>query len=247
MLLKGKNAVITGCNRGIGRAILEAFSAHGADIIACVRKETPEFCQIIDNLSQTHQVQITPVYFDMAKVDEIKSAIKQIQGMKKAVDVLVNNAGVIYNALFQMSSYDKLKEIFEINFFSPFLFTQYISKFMVRQKSGSIINMASVAGLDGNAGHSVYGASKAALLCMTKAIAAELGEYGIRANAIAPGMTDTDMLSTMSEEVIQSTLVKSDLKRVGKPSEIADLAVFLASDLSSHITGQVIRVDGGMK
>lgn len=247
MLLKGKTAVITGCNRGIGRAILEAFAANGADVIACVRKETPEFIQLISSVSQIHQVNIMPVYFDMANADEIKLAIKQIQGLKRAIDVLVNNAGIIYNALFQMSSYEKLKEVFEVNFFSPFLFTQYISKFMVRQKSGSIVNIASIAGLDGNAGHSVYGASKAALICMTKAIAAELGEHGIRANAIAPGMTETDMLSTMTDEVIQSTIMKSDMKRVGKPSEIANLVVFLASELSSHITGQVIRVDGGLK
>lgn len=246
MLLKGKNAVITGCNRGIGLAILEAFAANGADIFACVRHETEAFLETIKAISEKYQVNIYPVYFDLADQNEIKAAIKQIQSSKRPVDVLVNNAGITYNALFQMSSMDKLKEVFEINFYSMFLFTQYLSKLMVRQKSGSIINISSTAGIDGNSGKSVYGASKAAVICMTKVIAEELGEHGIRANSIAPGMTDTEMLTSMSEEVIKGSLMTSDLKRVGKPSEIADTAVFLASDLAAYITGQVIRVDGGL-
>jgi 3-oxoacyl-[acyl-carrier protein] reductase len=247
MLLKGKNAVITGCNRGIGRTILEGFAANGADVFACVRRETEEFSKIINELSEKYAVTISPLYFDLADSNQIKTAIKQIQSAKKPIDVLVNNAGITYNALFQMSTMDKLREVFEVNFYAMFLFTQYISKLMVRQKSGSIINISSSAGLDGNPGKSIYGASKAAVICMTKAIAAELGEHGIRANSIAPGITNTEMLTTMTEAVIQENLQTSDLKRVGRPSEIADTAVFLASDLASYITGQVIRVDGGLK
>jgi 3-oxoacyl-[acyl-carrier protein] reductase len=246
MLLKNKNAIITGCNRGIGRSILEGFAANGANIIACIRKENDEFSKVINDLSERHSVQITPIYFDAININEIKVAVKQIQSMKIPIDVLVNNAGITYNALFQMSTMDKLKEVFDINFISPFIFTQYISKLMVRKKTGSIINISSTAGIDGNSGRSVYGASKAAVICMTKAIAAELGEHGIRANSIAPGMTDTDMLSSMKENLIEESLQTNDIKRVGAPSEIADAAVFLASDLSSYITGQVIRVDGGM-
>ena len=247
MLLKNKNAIITGCNRGIGKAILESFAANGADLFACVRKETDEFSKFIKELSEKHSVTISPIYFDSSNIEEIKSAVKQIMSAKKPIDALVNNAGITYNALFQMSTMDKLKEVFDINFISPFIFTQYISKLMVRQKSGSIINISSTAGIDGNPGKSVYGASKAAIICMTKAIAAELGEHGIRANSIAPGMTDTDMLSSMSADIISGSLQTSDIKRVGKPSEIADTAVFLASDHSAYITGQVIRVDGGLK
>jgi 3-oxoacyl-[acyl-carrier protein] reductase len=247
MILKGKNAVITGCNRGIGRAILEGFAANGADVLACVRRETAEFVNTCKALSQKYAVTISPIYFELADSDQIKAVVKQIQATKRPVDALVNNAGITYNALFQMSTIDKLKEVFEVNFFAMFLFTQYISKLMVRQKSGSIINISSTAGLDGNSGKSVYGASKAAVVCMTKAIAAELGEHGVRANSIAPGMTDTEMLTSMSEAVIRESLQSGDLKRVGKPSEIADVAVFLASDLASYLTGQVIRVDGGIK
>jgi len=246
MLLKNKNAVITGCNRGIGRSILEEFAINGANIFACVRGENNEFSRFIEDLSEKCSVKIYPIYFDASNIDEIKTAIKQIQSTKIPIDILVNNAGITYNALFQMSTLDKLKEVFDVNFVSQFVFTQYISKLMVRNKSGSIINISSTAGIDGNSGRSVYGASKAAVICMTKAIAAELGEYGIRANSIAPGMTDTDMLSSMKGDLILKSLKTNDIKRVGKPSEIADTAVFLASDLASYITGQVIRVDGGM-
>jgi len=180
-------------------------------------------------------------------MNEIKSAAKQIVGSKKAVDVLVNNAGIGYNALFQMSSQNKLKEVFEVNFFGPFIFTQYLTKIMVRQKSGSIINISSTAGIDGNKGKSVYGASKAALICMTKVIAAELREFGIRANSIAPGMTDTDLMLCIPKEFIVENNQTGGIKNIGKPSEVADTAIFLASDLSAHISGQVIRVDGGLK
>jgi len=247
MLLEGKNAIITGCNRGIGKAILTVFAENGANILACVRKPNAEFEEYANELAKKNQIEITPLYFDLCDTAGIKSAVKEIRSTKKTVDVLVNNAGVSYNALFQMSSMDMLRETFEVNFFSIFLFTQYISKLMVAQKSGSIINIASTAGIDGNSGRSAYGASKAAIICMTKAIAAELGELGIRANSIAPGVTKTEMISNMSDEIITKTIEQSHLKRIGEPLEIAEAVLFLASDLSSYITGQVIRVDGGLR
>jgi len=180
-LLTGKTAVITGCNRGIGKEVLERFAAHGANAFACTRREVTEFSDFIHLLSEKYSVSIIPIYFDAANMNEIKSAVKQISASKKPVDVLVNNAGIGYNALFQMSTLNKLKEVFEVNFFGPFIFTQYLTKLMVRQKSGNIINISSTAGIDGNTGKSVYGASKAALICMTKVIASELREFGIRA------------------------------------------------------------------
>ncbi len=247
MLLSGKNVIITGCNRGIGYSMLKCFASNGANIYACARKSTIEFEATVAEIANENGVEIWPVYFDLSDENQIKAAVKKIQMDRRPIHALVNNAGITYNALFQMSSVEKLKETFIINFFSMFLFTQYISKLMVRQKYGSIVNIASTAGIDGNAGKSVYGASKAAVICMTKSIAEELGEHGVRANSIAPGITQTDMLSSMSEDVINESIIGSDLKRAGNPVEIANAAVYLASDLSSYVTGQVIRVDGGLR
>ena len=243
-LLVGKTAVITGCNRGIGKAILESYAANGATIFACVRKENKEFSKHISQISKRNSVNIIPVYFESRNTDELKEAVKQIKDSKKRIDILVNNSGVGYNALFQMSSLDKLKEAMDVNFIAPFLFTQYLTKIMVRQRAGSVINISSTVAIDGNEGKSVYGASKAALICMTKVIATELKDFGIRANSIAPGMTDTELLSNLPKEFVS----KSNLDgRIAKPTEIADAALFLGSDLSTHISGQIIRVDGGIK
>lgn len=245
-LLEGKNAIVTGCARGIGNSIVEILAENGANIWACARKQTEEFEAKLLILSSKNHVEIKPVYFDLTDKDQMKIAIKSIKSEKKNVDILVNNAGITYNALFQMSTIDKINEVFDVNFISPFLFTQYVVKLMLKNKSGSIINISSSAALDGNSGRAVYGASKAALLCATKSLAAELGDQGIRANIIAPGITKTDMLSSMTEKVINETVMNTDMKRVGEPLDIANTVLFLASDLSSYITGQVLRVDGGM-
>lgn len=248
MLLKGKTAVITGCNRGIGREILIAFAKNGADIWACVRKPNEEFENLIKDLSEECKVTIKPIYFELTNSEEMKEAIKKIRDDKRPIDILVNNAGITYNALFQMTSMENLKETFNVNYFAPMQFTQYISKLMLRYKKGSIISIASSAALDANPGRSAYAASKAALLCSTRVIAAEFGEMGIRANVIAPGITDTAMVGeSMSESVIAETIDKTMLKRMGQPSDIANAALFLASDLSSYITGQVFRIDGGLR
>lgn len=246
-MLTGKNAIITGCARGIGKRILENFAANGANIWACIRKPNEEFTSFVQELAAQHQVTITPLYFDFANTEEIKAAVLEIKKSKESIDILVNNAGITYNALFQMTTMEKLKEVFEINFFSQFLFTQFVVKLMTRQRSGNIINISSSAAIDANAGRSAYGASKAAVICMTKALARELAEYNIRANVIAPGITETDMVTaSMSDEVINTTVAQTKLKRIGQPFEIANAALFLASDLSSYITGQVLRVDGGL-
>ncbi len=245
-LLKGKNAIVTGCARGIGRSIVEKLAQNGADIWACARTKNEEFEKAMLTLSEANNISIRPVYFDLADKDQIKAAVKMIMSDKKDVDILVNNAGITYNALFQMSTLEKINEVFNINFVSPLLLTQYVVKLMLKKKSGSIINISSSAALDGNSGRSVYGASKAALLCATKSLAAELGDQGIRANVIAPGITRTDMLRSMTEDVINQTIMNTHMKRSGEPIDIANAVLFLACDLSSYITGQVIRVDGGM-
>jgi 3-oxoacyl-[acyl-carrier protein] reductase len=247
LLLKGKNVIITGTNRGIGRAMTEAFASNGANLYAHARKSTPEFLGDMRSVSDKYNVKIWPVFFDMTDGAPMKDFIKMIMSEKREIDAVVNNAGIMRNALFQMTTEKNLREQFEVNFFSVFLFTQYVAKLMARQKRGSIINIASTAGEDGNPGKSAYGASKAAIIAMTKSIAAELGEVGIRANCIAPGITETEMLSTLPAHILEETKKSADLRRGGLPSEIADAAVFLASDLSSYVTGQTIRVDGGLR
>lgn len=247
MLLKDKNVIITGTNRGIGCAMLKEFAKNGANIWAHARKETEEFINLIRDISNKYNVQITPVYFDLTDYESMKKCVMQIRSEKKSIDVLVNNAGITHNALFSMSTQEQLRQQFEVNFFSVFLFTQYIVKLMTRQGYGSIINIASSAAFDGNPGKSVYGATKAAVVAMTKSIASELGENGIRANCIAPGITETEMLATMPVDIVADAKNHADLRRGGLPSEIAATAVFLASDCSSYITGQTIRVDGGLK
>jgi 3-oxoacyl-[acyl-carrier protein] reductase len=246
-LLAGKNSIITGCTRGIGRSILKSFVTNGSNVFACVRKQAEEFDSFCRELSASNNVRIVPICFDLSDKNTMKEAVKKITGEKLPIDILVNNAGITYNALFQMSSAEKMQEIFDVNFFAPILFTQYVVKLMLRNKQGSIVNIASSAGIDGNKGRSIYGASKAALICATKVIAAELGEFGIRANAIAPGITRTDMLSSsMTEEIIQETILNTSMERAGEPDDIAKVTLFLASDLSSYVTGQAIRVDGGL-
>ncbi len=245
-MLKGKNVIITGTNRGIGKAMLEEFARNGANIWAHARVETPEFLAVVNALAEKHEVKIWPIFFELTDYEAMKTAVKSIMDSKIPVDALINNAGITYNALFQMSTVEHLRNQLEVNFISVYIFTQYISKLMVRRKKGSIVNIASTAAFDGNSGKSVYGAAKAAVAAMTDSIAAELGESGIRANCIAPGITETDMLASMPEAVVAEAKATADMRRGGKPSEIATTAVFLASDLSSYVTGQTIRVDGGL-
>ena len=246
MLLKQKTAIITGCNRGIGKAILEKFAENGADIFACVRKESNEFNDVIIKLAVKTGVSITPVYFDFAKSEQVKAGIKTIISSKKKIDVLVNNAGVASGSFFQMTPMKDLKNLFEVNFFSQILFTQGISRYMSRFKTGSIINIASTAGLIGDAGTTSYGSSKAALMFVTKTMATEFGVMNIRVNAIAPSITKTDMFDQMDDKARNKLIESSALKRPAEAAEVANVALFLASDLSSFITGQVLRVDGGL-
>lgn len=245
-LLENKNIIVTGTQRGIGKKILEILAANGANVWAHARIETDEFADECKRVSENYKTQIWPVCFEMTDYGAMREAVKKIRNDRLPIDGLVNNAGVTYNALFQMSDMDVVRNQMEVNFFSVYQFTQYIVKLMLRAKKGSIVNISSTAGLDGNSGKSAYGASKAAVIAMTKSIAAELGNQGIRANSIAPGITETEMLSTMPGYIVEEVKNNVDLKRIGKPEDIADTAAFLLSDLSSYITGQVIRVDGGM-
>lgn len=245
-MLEGKNVIVTGTARGIGHKMVQVFAQNGANVFAHARKETQEHMQFCEQLAEKENVQIIPVYFDLQDEDAIKDAVKSIRSTKLSIDGLVNNAGVTYNALFQMTNMDELRKQFEVNFFAPYLFTQYISKLMIRNKKGSIVNVSSSAALDGNSGKSAYGASKAALLTMTLSIAEELGTSGIRANVICPGVTETDMVSTMPEYISEVQKEAAFLKKLAKTDDIANTALYLLSDYSSYITGQIFRVDGGV-
>lgn len=246
-MLENKTAIITGCNRGIGKAILEVFAKNRCNIFAHARKETDDFLNTINELSKKYFVKIYPIYFNLKDIDEIKNAVKKIRSYKFPIDILVNNAGITSNKLFQMTSLEDVQEQFDINFKSLFVLSQYISKLMLRNNSGSIVNISSISATGGDIGRSIYGASKAAVSSLTKTMAAELGEKNIRVNAVAPGFIKTDMMDFMSEDIIEKNLQLSKLKRIGKPEEVANVVAFLCSDLSSYITGQTINIDGGIR
>ena len=245
-ILLNKNIIITGTARGMGKRMLELFAENGANIFALARTETDEHKNFCKELEDKFSVKIMPVYFDLTNQEQIKEAVKIIRNYKLNIDGLVNNAGVTYNALFQMTSVEELRHQFEVNFFAPFIFTQYISKLMIRNKKGSIVNISSSAALDGNSGKSAYGASKAAILTMTLCISEELAAQGIRANVICPGVTQTDMIGTMPDYIVDIQKKAAFLNKLGTVSDIANTAMFLLSDYASYITGQVIRVDGGV-
>lgn len=246
MLLKNKTAIITGCNKGIGKYILEIFAENGANIIACIRKESEEFNNYIESIKNKFSISITPIYFDLEDTGQIKLAISTIISLKVKIDILVNNAGFASGAYFQMTAISDLERMMKINFTSQVQFTQGISRYMARFRAGSIINMGSTAGLFGDVGMLSYGSSKAALMFATKTMAAELGQYNIRVNAIAPSVTKTEMFDQMEENARSKLINSSAFKRAAEPIEVANVALFLASDLSTFVNGQTLRVDGGI-
>ena len=179
---------------------------------------------------------------------EIKNGVQDIVKEKKSIDILVNNAGIIpENRLFSMMSFDSLEKVFAVNFSSAMYLTQLVVRRMTRQNRGNIVNLASAAAVDGYPSQLEYVASKAALIGATRKLALELGESGIRVNAIAPSFTDTDMVKGSGQGLMEEMIQRTALKRLARPEEIAHVAMFLASDLSSYITGQTIRVDGGLQ
>ncbi|MBC7906144.1 MAG: SDR family oxidoreductase [Rhodospirillaceae bacterium] len=247
MLLKSRTAIVTGCNRGIGKAVLETLAHNGADIWACARQPSDDFLAFIEDLKRATGSAIEPVFFDLADSAAVKEGVKAITGAKKPIDILVNNAGAIHTSPFMMLTEAKMREMFEVNFFSQMIFTQYIARTMVRQRKGSIINISSSAAIEGNEGRAAYAAAKSALITASKVMSRELGPANVRVNAIAPGLTQTDMMTgSTSADALTSTVERTAMRRVGKPEEIAGAVLFLASDLSSYVTGQVLRVDGGM-
>jgi 3-oxoacyl-[acyl-carrier protein] reductase len=246
MLLSDKKAVITGSNRGIGKKILEVFAENGATIYACSRKKDKSFISFCETLQNKNQ-KIIPIELDLSNSSSIDFASKVISEDLGKIDILVNNAGIIENNLFQMSTIENIRNIFKINFFGTLEFTQKMIKPMIKNKNGSIIYISSTSAFDNTIGRTAYSASKSALISHSVTLSKELGRNNIRVNSIAPGLTDTDMMRNFTaDKYIEEVSKNVSLKRIGKPLDVANVALFLASDLSSYITGQTIRVDGGM-
>ncbi len=243
--LIGKNVIVTGGRKGIGRQIVECMAGQGANVFACSHKQDGEFEQDMQDLSDKYGVRIKPVYFDLLNPQEIQSAMKEIILEKIPIDILVNNAGIAYGGMLFMQSMKMLHDTFEVNFFAPMLIIQMISKVMIRQKKGNIINIASVSGCENYGGNISYGSSKAALIWATRELSKELAPFGIRVNAVSPGTTRTDMGQTRTEKQMEEVISRTALGRIAEPEEIAEAVMFLASDSSSYINGHNLIVDGG--
>lgn len=247
-MLAGKNIVVTGCLQGIGKETLRMFAQNGANVFACSYKQEEAFEIFCSELANKNGVQIIPVYFDMFDNASIKEAVKVIQKSKMEIHGLVNIAGINRDAFFNMITYQDMVDTFQVNVFSQIILSQYIVKLMQRKQTiGSIVFTSSVTAMDGNEGQVTYGASKAALIGAMKSMALELGKTGIRVNAIAPGVIKTPMTDKLEDSVIEKKIKTMDIPRLGEASEVAELYLYLMSDLSSHVSGQVIRVDGGIR
>ncbi len=243
-LLQGKVCLVTGASRGIGLATVKRFAEEGAIVYANVR-EPKNLDKYYDELSENNSGSVSSVYFDVRDESASKKAVQRIKCEQGRLDVLVNNAGVMKDALVGMVSSFLMKEMYETNVQGGVNMIQFATKIMVKQKSGSIINLSSIVGIEGNAGQMAYSASKGAVAAMTKTAAKELAAYGIRVNAVAPGMIDTDMYRSIGDERMKEQIKNIKLGRLGKPEEVADAILFFASDLSRYITGEILGVDGG--
>ena len=239
------NAIITGSNRGIGKAMVEAFAKSGANVWACARNSTPEFEAWLSDTATQSGVWIKPVYFELSDTDALNAGIQSIINEGETIDVLVNNAGISTVGLLSISKVEHIENLFAVNYFAMLRIIQKVSKRMARQKKGVIINMGSIAGIEPQAGKIAYGSSKAAVIMMTKCLAKELGPMGIRVNAIAPGPIETEMIHQYNDEMLTQLAAESALRRLGKKEEIAQVALFLASEQASYINGEIIKVDGG--
>lgn len=239
------NVIITGANRGIGKTMVEVFAANGHNVWACARKQNPDFEEKLRNLSTQYNVWVKPVYFEMTDDVSLKEGLNSIFADKQPIDVLVNNAGISTVGLLSQTKVEDVKRLFDVNYFSVLRIIQLVCKKMIMKRKGCIINMASLAGIEPQPGKIAYGSSKAAVILMTQCLAKELGPLGVRVNAIAPGPIETEMIHQYRDDMLKQLASESSLRRLGKPEEIAQTALFLASEQASYINGEIIKVDGG--
>ncbi len=243
-LLLRKNCLITGCGKGLGQATLIAFAAAGASTIYANDIVEGSIEETAEKLRREYGTRIITMYFNVADIGACKDVIVRIKKDIGYIDVLVNNAGVMKDALIGSVSPELIRWQYGVNVFGSMELLQLATKLMLKRRSGSIINLSSIVGLTGNPGQLVYSSTKGAIISMTKTAAKELAPHNIRVNAIAPGMIDTDMMRSVGEKHLKIHLEHIPMGRLGYPEEIADVAVFLASDMSTYLTGQVIAVDG---
>ena len=244
-LLENKTLLITGASRGIGRGIATVFAEHGANVVFSFSSSL-DAANSLEKELQSLGVQAKGYQSNAADFDQTQELVKKVLTDFSTIDVLINNAGITKDNLLMRISEQDFDKVIEVNLKSVFNLTKAVQRTMLKQRYGSIINMSSVVGVKGNAGQSNYAASKSGIIGFSKSIALELGSRNIRCNVIAPGFIETEMTSKLSEEVVAGWRAGIPLKRGGTPNDVANACVFLASDLSSYITGQVINVDGGM-
>ena len=244
-LLEGKVALITGGSRGIGKAIALRFAAEGADI-AFTSRSTNDVSRATEAEIAALGVRVKSFASNAASFEEAHEVVKQVVEAFGRVDVLVNNAGITHDGLMMRMSEEQWDAVINTNLKSAFNYIHAVTPLMMRQRSGSIINLSSVVGVSGNAGQCNYAASKAGMIGLAKSLAKELGARGVRANCITPGLIATDMTDALPEEMREQLAKSIPLRRAGEADEVAKVALFLASDLASYVTGQVINCCGGM-
>jgi 3-oxoacyl-[acyl-carrier protein] reductase len=244
-LLKDKVALITGGGRGIGRSICESFAENGCNV-AFTYNNSQEAAEDLVNELKKYDVKVKSYKSDASDHDKSVELVDNVISDFDRIDVLVNNAGITNDNLLMRMSPSDFKDVVNVNLGSVFNLTKSSIKIFLKQKEGSIINISSIVGLKGNAGQSNYAASKAGIIGFSKSIALELGSRNIRCNVVAPGFIETDMTDSLSDDVLEKWKESIPLKRSGKPNDVGNACVFLASDLSSYITGQVLQVDGGL-
>ena len=245
IILKGKNAIVTGASRGIGRAIAIKFAELGANVVLNYRSDINSVQEVVKEI-EGKGVKVLAIQGDVSSFEDSKRIIDEAMEKLGSIDILVNNAGITKDSLIMRMKEEEFDKVIEVNLKGVFNCTKHAVPVMVKQRSGKIINISSVVGLSGNAGQANYAAAKAGIIGFTKSVAKEIASRGITANAIAPGFIQTDMTEALGEKVKENIKVNIPLKRLGSPEDIANTAAFLASDMASYITGQVISVDGGM-